>query len=82
MVSMYRVGIMIEIISAFKPVFILCRIFGLKLWYPQILQSINDNEKVNGAGIGFCNIVESISNINISSTDSECTVVSNSARHK
>lgn len=78
MVSLYRVGITIDNITNYKSFFTFLRIFGLKLWYPQVLQSVNDNEVVTGDdGIGFCDIIERLSNINKSSTDSKCTVVSN-----
>lgn len=46
------------------------------MWYPQILQTINDFEQEHGnAELYMCNIVNSLTEQNIS-TASNCTVVS------
>lgn len=52
------------------------RVFGLKLWYPQILQTINDYEKNYGNDdITVCKVFEDLTNKNDSAADN-CTVVS------
>lgn len=49
------------------------RAFPVKLWYPQILQAINDNQ--DNSELHICNIVSSLASQN-TSAGSVCTVVS------
>lgn len=53
-----------------------CSAFSIKMWYPQILQSINDIEKEHGSSeVHICNIINAMSDQNTSS-DAICSVVS------
>lgn len=55
---------------------ILYRTYILKLWYPQILQGINDYNTIHGSeATSVCNVIESLGSKNIS-TSVDCTVVS------
>lgn len=47
------------------------------MWYPQLLQSINDYEKQYGDdGISICSVVDSMTHRN-QSASGHCTVVTN-----
>lgn len=59
-----------------------CSAVSIKMWYPQILQTINDvNKETGGTDVQICNIIDSLAQQNTFS-NTTCIVVSNNDLQK